>query len=787
MHGGRVVPAPALGRRKALTHLVDVQAERSEPSMSIPPKHSINIAARMAHWSGRHRKKAIWGWLAFVVVVFMAGNMAGTTQISDLDQLSGEARKAEVALDRAGLRPVEEVVFIQSDKLTVKDPAFQAAVTDVTGRLSKVPYVENVKSPLTGESDVSADGHAALVGFEIRGDSLEAKKRVVPALAAVAAVQARHPALDVEQFGSASANKAVNDTITDDLKKAGELSLPITLIILTITFGSLVAAGLPLLIGLTSVLAAVGLVAIPSSVLPVDGNVTAVILLIGLAVGVDYSLFYLRREREERAAGRSERSALEAAAATSGRAVLISGATVIVAMAGMFISGDKAFISFAEGAIIVVAIAMFASLTVLPAMLSWLGDRVEKGRVPVIGRRRRPAGQSRFWTALTGRVMRRPGLSVLLAGGLLVALAIPALQMKSVTSDVDQLPQDLPVIQTYDKVKAVFPTEGVTATVVVEADDVRSGAAAAGIAALRTRVEDSDRFRPGSEVIYSRDNTVAQINIPTPGTGTDAAATNALDELRGEIIPATIGKVEGATVNVSGDAAMSADSRSQLNSRLPLIFAFVFGLAFLLMLVTFRSIVIPIKAILLNLLSVGAAFGVLVLVFQKGWGESLLGFDSNGGVANWLPLFLFVVLFGLSMDYHVFILSRVRELHDRGVPTDEAVRRGISTTAGTVTSAAIVMVGVFAVFVTLSFLDFKEMGLGLAVAVLIDATIIRGVLLPASMKLLGDWNWYLPSWLEWLPRVGAEGDGLPPAGPEEPPAPGEAGVPDEPRPAPVPA
>ena len=253
-------------------------------------------------------------------------------------------------------------------------------------------YVKNVKSPLAAGGDVSADGHAALVNFEIAGDSTEAKDRVDPSLAATAAVQARHPDLVVEQSGGASGAKAINATITDDLKKAGELSLPVTLIILTLTFGTLVAAGLPLLIGLTAVIAALGLVALPSSILPVDANLPAVVLLIGLAVGVDYSLFYLRREREERAAGRSERGALETAAATSGRAVVISGVTVIVAMAGMFISGDKAFISFAEGAIVVVAIAVFASLTVLPAMLSWLGDRVEKGRIPVVGRRRRPGG-----------------------------------------------------------------------------------------------------------------------------------------------------------------------------------------------------------------------------------------------------------------------------------------------------------------------------------------------------------------------------------------------------------
>ena len=686
----------------------------------------------MAHWSGQHRKKAIFGWLAFALIAFVVGmNVVGQKDISDLDQFSGESGDAERALDRAGLRPVEEVVFVQSDKLTVKDPEFRAAVEDVTGRLSQVAVRE--------ERAVAADRRQRGLGRrprragELRDrrrlDGGEGPSRSHPRS------RRRRPersirTLAVEQFGDASADKAVDAVINDDLAKAGMLSLPVTLIILIITFGTLVAAGLPLLIGITSVMAALGLVAITSHLFPADANLPAVILLIGLAVGVDYSLFYLRREREERAAGRSERAALETAAATSGRAVLISGATVIVAMAGMFISGDKAFISFAEGTILVVAIAMFASLTVLPAMLSWLGDRVEKGRVPLLGRRR-PAGESRFWTALTGRVMRRPGLSIVLAGGLLVALAIPALQMKIVTSGIDELPQDLPVIVTYNKVKEVFPTEGVTASVVVEADDVRSGATAAGIADLRAEVKGSDAFLPGTEVIYSDDGTVAQINVPTPGNGTDAPSTNALNDLRDDIIPATVGGVEGTTVNVTGDAAGSEDFANQLNSRLPLIFAFVFGLAFLLMLVTFRSIVIPIKAIILNLLSVGAAYGVLVLVFQNGNGESLLGFSSNGGVTNWLPLFLFVILFGLSMDYHVFILSRVRELYDRGMSTDEAVKQGISTTAGTVTSAAIVMVGVFSVFVTLAFLDFKEMGLGLAVAVLIDATIIRGVLLPA--------------------------------------------------------
>ena len=731
---------------------------------------SRNLAARMARWSSRHRKRAFWGWLVFVVLAFAIGNAVGPNLISDIDNFNGESHDAEVALDNAGLRPQSEVVFIQSDNLTIEDPQFRATVEDATTTLAKVPYVENVKSPLRGESAVSEDGHAALVDLDVAGDSTEAKDRIDPVLDATAAVQKRHPELAVEQFGSASANKAVTETITEDLGKAGMLSVPVTLLLLLITFGTLVAAGVPLWIGLSSVVATLGLVNLPSQILPIDSNLSAVILLIGLAVGVDYSLFYLKREREERAAGRTETAALEAAAATSGRAVLISGATVMVAMAGMFISGDKTFISFGMGTILVVAVAVFASLTVLPAMLSWLGDRVDRGRVPILGRSRRGLGESAFWSRLTGAVMRRPGLSLVLAGGLLVALAIPALGMKSVTSDIDELPGDLPVIQTYNKVRAIFPVEGVTATVVMEADDVQAPGPTTGIAELTERVDANPKlFKPGTELIESEDHTVAQINIPTVGSGTDQASLDALDKLRDEIVPATVGKVEGATVNVTGDAAASADFAANLEKRLPLIFAFVFGLAFLLMLFTFRSIVIPVKAILLNLLSVGAAYGVLVLVFQNGNLEGLLGFTSNGGVTNWLPLFLFVVLFGLSMDYHVFILSRVRELHERGMSTDEAVQRGIATTAGTVTSAAAVMVAVFLVFVTLSFLDFKEMGLGLAVAVAIDATIIRGVLLPAAMRLLGDWNWYLPSWLEWLPHLAGEGDM--PGLPTDPPAP----------------
>ena len=762
--------------------LNDDPSERSSPGdhEAVKPE---GLAARAAHWSAEHRKLAIWGWIAFVVVAVMLGNAVTRNEIHGEDLFTGEAHDAEQALEDANLRPNDEVVIIQSESLTVEDPEFQAAISQTTDELSAAEYVTHVESPLSDGGSVSEDGHAALVDFQITGDDLEARDRLGSAESAVAAVRAEHPEFFIAQFGNVSTNKELNDTFTSDLGKAELISLPLTLLILIVAFGSLVAAGVPLLLAISCVMAALALISLPSQLSPIDSNVQSVILLIGLAVGVDYSLFYIRREREERVRGRPPREALEVAAATSGRAVLISGLTVIVAMSGMFLSGDKTFFSFAQGTILVVALAMFASLSVLPALLAWLGDRIDKGRIPFLSRRRQ-AGESRFWAPIVERVMRRPWLSIAIAGGALVALAIPALNLRMVVSTPDDLPQDLPVIETYNTVREAFPAEGVTADVVVEADNVRDIQVQAGIDLLARRADTSAQTLRGTHVTYSDDDTVALITIPTVGSGNDSESTAALEEIREVLVPESVGRIEGVTVNVSGNAAQSKDFRDQLADRLPLIFAFVFTLAFLLLLVTFRSIVIPIKAIVLNLLSIGAAYGVLVLVFQDGRGEGVLDFTSNGGVTSWLPLFLFVILFGLSMDYHVFILSRVRELWRGGMSTDEAVKHGISATAGTVTSAAAVMVFVFAVFITLTFLDFKELGVGLAVAVLIDATVVRGVLLPASMKVLGDWNWYLPAWLEWMPHVHEPEFDQPSKPPEPPPASTEG---DDSGPEPAPA
>jgi uncharacterized membrane protein YdfJ with MMPL/SSD domain len=712
-----------------------------------------NIAARAARWSAAHRKAAIFGWLAFVAISVVVGGAVGQRQLSRAEATSGEAGRAEVALERAAVTPNAEVVLIQSSAETVDEPGFAAAIADTTAALGRLGSVRRLSSPASGVGAVSPDRHSALVQFEVPGDAERAAERVDASLAAVAAAQRRHPGVRIAQFGDASASKAIEEVFDQDLQKAERTSLPITLVVLLLAFGALVAAFVPLLVALSAVIATLGLLAIPSQLVPMDPNVSAVVVLVGLAVGVDYSLFYLRREREERRAGRSSGAALAAAGGTAGRAVLVSGATVIVSMAGMLLSGDPTFASFAVGTMTVVAVAMFASLTVLPAVLAALGDRVEKGRIPFVRRLRRRLGGRSAWAAVVDRVMRRPVLSLTLAAGALLALALPALAMHTVVSGPDDFPRGLAVVKTYERLGKAFPAEDTAATVVVEAEDVRSGAVAAAIGDLRRRAA-ADRYVDGPATVrIADDGTVASIELPTVGSGSDAEATAALRRIRERLVPAAFGGVAGAEVNVTGMAAQSADFNALLSERLPLVFAFVLGLAFLLLLVTFRSIVVPVKAIVLNLLSVGAAYGVLVLVFQDGLGESLLGFRSNGGVSSWLPLFLFVILFGLSMDYHVLILSRVRENVDRGMSSDEAVRRGIAATAGTVSGAAVVMVAVFSIFATLSMLDMKEMGIGLAVAVLIDATIVRAILLPATMKLLGERNWYLPHSLSWLPRV----------------------------------
>jgi uncharacterized membrane protein YdfJ with MMPL/SSD domain len=707
-----------------------------------------NLAARMGRWSAAHWKTATFGWLALVVVAFALGGQIGTKQIDPNAKGPGESGRMDKILDAGFKQPAGESVLIQNRSLQAGTPAFAAAVDDVVARLSKVAVVRNVQAP-----KIAGDRHAVLIDFDISGDKDTAADRLDPVLASVGDAGKAHPSFFVGEFGGASAAKGVDSAFADDLKSAGVYSIPLTLIILVAAFGALVAAGIPLLLALTAVFATFGLAALPSHVIPLAQEAFAVVLLIGLAVGVDYSLFYLRREREERAAGRSPEAALEAAAATSGRSVLISGFTVMVAMAGLFLTGDATFASFGYATIIVVAVAMLGSLTVLPALLSKLGDRVDRLHVPLVRRRRRSSREGGAWGGIVDAVLRRPLLSASLAGGLLIALAIPALQMHMATPGPDTFPQKLAVVKTYKRMQQEFPGNALPANVVIKTSNVNAPTVRNAIAALERRALATGQIEKPITVDTNRSGTVANITMPIKGTGTDAASMNALALLRDELIPATVGTVPAAEVGVTGIAARWSDELSQQRSKLPYVVAFVLIFAFCLMLIAFRSIVVALKAIVLNLLSVGAAFGILVLVFQHGVGKGLLGFSSTAGISPVVPMLLFVILFGLSMDYHVFIVSRIRETFDRGASMDDAISSGIKSTAGTVTSAAIVMVAVFSIFATLSMLMFKQFGVGLAAAILIDATIVRGVLLPATMKLLGERNWYLPRWLEWLPRL----------------------------------
>jgi uncharacterized membrane protein YdfJ with MMPL/SSD domain len=730
-----------------------------------------NLAARAGRWSAHHRKKAIFGWLAFVILAVAIGGSVGTRTLDDSDFGIGESGRADKVVSDHFRQDADESVLVQSQNgARTSGPEFHRIVSDLVARLERTKDVENVTGPYGPDSagQLSEDGRSALVTFDVPGENAE--DLVGPSLAAVASLDRRHAGFRIEQFGEGSADKALSKAFEDDFKKAEVTSVPITLVILILAFGALLAAFVPLVLAVTAVAAAVGLIGPISQIWPVDEAISSVVLLIGLAVGVDYSMFYLRREREERARGRTEEAALEAAAATSGRAVLISGITVIAAMAGMYLGGAATFLSFATGTILVVAIAIVGSLTVLPAVLSKLGDRVNKGRVPFLRPERR-TGEPRAWSWVLDRVLRRPVVSLVVAGGVLLTLAVPVLHIHTADSGVDGLPRSLAIMQTYDRMQAAFPGEQFTAGVVLQGErPIDRGALRSAVEEMRDIARSSDRFQEPVTLNVSGDGKVAVVDVPLAGTGTNDASLGAVDALRGDVVPRVFDDVPGTdVVGVNGFTAGSKDFNDLMSSRIWLVFAFVFTLAFVLLLVTFRSVVIPVKAILLNLVSVGAAMGIVTWVFQDGHLEGVLGFNSTGAITSWFPLMLFVILFGLSMDYHVFILSRIREAVDRGESTESAVSHGIKSTAGVVSAAALVMVGVFAIFATLSFIDMKQFGVGLAAAVLIDATLVRGVLLPAAMKLLGDWNWYLPSWLDWLPKGPAlEGD-LPEPEPEPEP------------------
>ncbi|MGZ2355928.1 MMPL family transporter [Streptomyces sp. 372A] len=720
------------------------------------------VAARAGGWSARHRWAAVTIWVLFVVLAMGLGSAAGRVDVKESEQISGEVGRAVRIIEDAGLKdPAGETVLIQSEGengAVAGSAGFRAAVEDVIEAVQDTGEVTAVTSPYTTKT-ISADGHSALVQFEMRGDPETASERVEPVLEAVAKVDGAHDGLLIEEIGGASMGKTFDDAFGSDFQRAELSAVPVALGILLIAFGALVAALLPVALALTAIMATMGLMGVVSHFQPMSDTANSVMLLVGLAVGVDYCLFYLRREREERARGRDARTALMIAAATSGRAIVVSGVTVCVAMAGMLFTGIAEFEAMGLASLMVVAVAMVGSVTVLPALLSLLGERVEKGRVPFLNRLKRSErggadGESRVWRAVLTAVLRRPWAALVVAAGALAAIALPALGMHTQNLTLDQeFGDSLPIVRTYDRLNEAFPGGADPAQVVVRADDIGAAPVREALEEFRRQAVSSGASKGPVDIVTHDAENVAVIDVPLVGGSDQEKAEKSLGLLRDTVRPATLGKVDGVEAPITGQVAGSKDFNDRIVGSVVPVFAFVVVFAFLLMLLCFRSLTVAITSIILNLLSVGAAYGILTAVFQHGWGASLVGAEGVGAIISWLPLFLFVILFGLSMDYHVFVVSRIREARLQGRNTRDAIAHGVVTTAGVVTSAAVIMVAVFAIFGTLSMQSMKQMGVGLAAAVLIDATIIRGVLLPAVMALLGDRNWYFPKWLRWLPDM----------------------------------
>jgi RND superfamily putative drug exporter len=712
------------------------------------------VVERVAGWSARHKKTAVFGWLLLVVAAVVVGQRLGTSDVNSYDP--GQAGQAERVLNRPVVQqPDSESVLVQGrpGQSYGHDPQLQQAVREVVAALRAVPgSATAIASPLTSEGMVS--GRSALVTFNVAGPPGNDDQAVVPAMNAVTVVAAHHPGLKIEEAGGASLDRATGSITSKDFRKAEVTSVPVSLVLLLIVFGALIAAGIPLLLAGTAVISAISLLAIPSRWLPIDSTTSSIVLLVGMAVGIDYSLFYLRRTREERAAGHDTKEALRIAARTSGRAIVVSGLTVMIAMAGLFLTGIDVFAGIAIGTIMVVGVAVLGSLTFLPGILSMFGKWTDRGRIPFLGKRRTAASDSRFWRLLVRAVVRRPLAWGGVATVALLALAVPVLSLHLEDPGIHDLPSSVPVVRSLIDISDAFPGGPAPAEVVVTGSNLGGKAVSEAVAALHGQVAAThDAIRePITTAMFGNDQVLV-VSVPLAGGGTDATSNNALATLRDQALPATLGQVPGISYSVAGLTAGNHDFDAQLSKTVPWVFVFVLGLAFLLLMTTFRSVYIPALSIGLNLLSVGAAYGLMVLIFQDGRLQGPLGFTAYGGITAWLPLFMFVLLFGLSMDYHVFILSRIRELWRGGAAAKDAVTDGIARSAGVVTSAAVIMVAVFSIFATLSIFEFKVFGVGMAAAVLIDATVVRGVLLPAGLALLGDRAWSTRRARQAAPRV----------------------------------
>ncbi|MFF4513590.1 MMPL family transporter [Streptomyces mirabilis] len=713
-----------------------------------------NLPVRMARWSAGHPWRAIVSWLLFVVLCLGVGITVGGNPATTEDFRIGEAGRAEALAAEGGLqqRPVERVLITARPGSGPLDlTAADAAAKDVADRMRGLDEVRSVADPVH-----AANGTAVRVDVTMNGPELDGKKHVDPLLAQTAAVRKANPDLRVEETGSPSISKGVDKLRGDDLSRTEVIALPVTLITLLLVFSSLVMALVPLLLALSSIAAAVGLSMLASHAFPDAGVGTNVILLIGLAVGVDYTLFYLKREREERAraGGRlSSRAVVELAAATSGRAVVLSGLAVAISSATLFLADDVIFSSIATGAIVVTLVAVLSSLTVLPALLAKLGERAERravrreARAAQRGRTPRPrkqpkTGAGRLTTAVLSLVGKRPAAALSVTVIAMLALAAPVLGLKLTDMGRETHSRSIVAMQVYDRLNASFPELKSMHQVVVRADADRSSEVAAALRELAADVKDDARLSGTSQLLTSPDKRITMLQLQVPYYVSTDQAQSSLKDIRKTYVPETVGKVAGAETAVTGDVARYTDYPTHQEQKLPLIIGALLLVTFAMTVWAFRSLVLGLVGVLLNLLSAAASLGVLVLVFQDTWAEGLLDFDSTGSIGSRVPLFLFVILFGLSMDYQVFVISRVREAALNGVPTRKAVIDGIGGSAGVVTSAAVVMVTVFASFAALHLIEMKQIGFSLAVAVLLDAFVIRMLILPALMLLLGEANWW---------------------------------------------
>jgi RND superfamily putative drug exporter len=697
-----------------------------------------NLSVRVARWSARHPWRAIGGWLVFVAVCLGVGIGVGNNAAVTADYRVGEAGRAEAIAAEGGVqrRPVEHVLITARGSTELDAGAARAAATDVAGRMSALPVVASVDEPVWAK-----DRRAVRVDVTLAVEEREASRVVEDLQTRTQAVQDAHPEVVVTQTGRASIGRAVEEQRGQDIARVELITLPITLVTLLLVFWSLSLALVPVLLALSSIAAAIGLSMVVSHVFPDAGVGTNVILLIGMAVGVDYTLFYLKREREERARSGGRLSAIalvDLAAATSGRAVVLSGLAVAVSTAALYLVGDVIFSSLATGAILVTLVAVASSMTILPATLATLGAvaerRAERRHRPV-----RTPEDGRITAALTRAIDRRPGRTLLLAVLLMLALAAPVLGMKITDMGPETHPRELVAVQDYHRLTGVYPEVKAIHQVVVRGSGpaVTDALAKLQDVALRDPI-----IGEPATVRTSADGRTHVLNLAVPRFVSEQGATDSLRRLREQYVPATLGRMTGVEYAVTGDVARYVDYPRHQQQRLPWVLGALLLVTLLITALAFGSVVLGLIGVLLNLLSAAAAIGVLVWVFQGQWAEGLLDFTSTGSVGSRVPLFLFVILFGLSMDYQFFLISRIREALLNGVPTRQAVFAGMRQSASVITSAAIVMVTVFAAFVGIHLIEMKQTGFSLAVAVLLDAFVVRTLILPALLVLLGDRVWW---------------------------------------------